>query len=233
MILNEYKIENMIINKRLHILESFLDDNKNDFDSILKEEYSIVNEDATNKEMFDMFKTDIKEYKTYFKTAIYAYKAKDFSEAIKYFKLASKTIIELDKKLRHLDFESKSSIIGSLLGIFLILGPYTILQAFFVYNMNKAKDNIPSIIFYKSQEEYEEKIKAINKEKMKYYGNATASIITSLVSIAKNTKLIKTNISKPFYGKPNVVRNMLVSYISDIKDVCDNYIRLCKEHTEN
>lgn len=233
MILNEYQIQNMINNKRLHILESSLNDVKEDFDSILKEEYFIVDENATNKEMLSMFKTDIKEYKTYFKTGISAYRAKDFSEAIKYFKLAGNVLVELDKKLRHLDFESNSAIIGNILGIFLILGPYTISQVFFFHNMDKAKNNIPLFIHYTSKEELDAKMKIINKEKAKYYGNATASIITSLVSIVKNMKLIKSNISKPFYGKPNVARNMIVAYISDVKNICDDYIKLCKEHIKN
>ena len=233
MILNEYQIQNMINNKRLHILESSLNDVKEDFDSILKEEYFIVDENATNKEMLSMFKTDIKEYKTYFKTGISAYRAKDFSEAIKYFKLAGNVLVELDKKLRHLDFESNSAMIGNILGIFLILGPYTISQVFFFHNMDKAKNNIPLFIHYTSQEELDAKMKIINKEKAKYYGNATASIITSLVSIVKNMKLIKSNISKPFYGKPNMARNMIVAYISDVKNICDDYIKLCKEHIKN
>lgn len=232
MILYENQIQDMINIKRLNILESELNEMKDDFYDILKEEYFVVEEDATNKEMFSMFRADIKEYKTYFKTAMAAYKAKDFDEAIKYFKLASNIIKELDKKLRHLDFSGNSSIIGNLLGIFLTIGPYTIAQTFFFYNMDKAKNNIPLFVFG-SQEEIDAKMKIINKEKAKYYGNCTASIITSLVSIVKSVKLIKTNVSKRFYGKPNMLRNILVSYLSDIKNVSDNYIKLCEEHKEN
>ena len=232
MILYENQIQDMINIKRLNILESELNEMKDDFYDILKEEYFVVEEDATNKEMFSMFRADIKEYKTYFKTAMAAYKAKDFDEAIKYFKLASNIIKELDKKLRHLDFSGNSSIIGNLLGIFLTIGPYTIAQTFFFYNMDKAKNNIPLFVFG-SREELDAKMKIINKEKAKYYGNCTASIITSLVSIVKSVKLIKTNVSKRFYGKPNMLRNILVSYLSDIKNVSDNYIKLCEEHKEN
>lgn len=232
MILCENQIQNMVITKRLNILESELNEVRNDFDSILKEECFIIEEDATNKEMFSIFKADIKEYKTYFKTAMSAYRTKDFDEAIKYFKLASNVIKELDKKLRHLDFSANSSIIGNILGLFLLLGPYTIAQCFFFYNMDKAKNNIPLFV-YGTQEEIDAKMKIINKEKAKYYGNCTASIIASLVSIVRGTKLIKTNVSKRFYGKPNMVRNILVSYLTDIKNVSDDYIKLCKEHKEN
>ena len=230
MIINE-NIQNMIISKRLCILESELSDFREDFKAILNEDFSIVLEEGadTNKEMIAMFRSDVKEYKAYFKSGMKAYKAHDNQEAIVQFTRASKVITELDNKLRHIDLSANSALISNILGALILLGPYTIAQCFFFYNMNKAEKNIPMFVWATSDEEMDAKMKVIKKEKAKYYGSAVGSIITSLVAIVKSTKLIKTNLSKRFYGKPSVLRNMLVSYISNFKDVCENYIKMCKE----
>lgn len=230
MIINE-NIQNMIISKRLGILESELSDFREDFEAILNEDFSMVLEEGTdtNKEMIAMFRSDVKEYKAYFKSGTKAYKVNDNQEAIVQFTRAGKVITELDKKLRHIDLSSNSAIISNLLGILVLLGPFTIAQCFFFYNMEQSKSKIPMFVYATSNEEMDAKMKVIKKEKAKYYGSAVGSIVTSLVAIVKNTKLIKTNLSKRFYGKPSILRNMLVSYVSDFKDVCDNYIKMCKE----
>jgi len=230
MIINE-NIQNMIISKRLGILESELSDFREDFKAILNEDFSIVLEEGTdtNKEMIAMFRADVKEYKAYFKSGMKAYKAHDNQEAIVQFTRAVKVITELDNKLRHIDLSTNSALISNILGALILLGPYTIAQCFFFYNMNKAEKNIPMFVWATSDEEMDAKMKVIKKEKAKYYGSAVGSIITSLVAIVKSTKLIKTNLSKRFYGKPSVLRNTLVSYISNFKDVCENYIKMCKE----
>lgn len=234
MIINE-NIHNMIVNKKLDILESELSDFREDFEAILNEDFSMVLEEGmdTNKEMIAMFRTDVKEYKAYFKSGMKAYKAHDNHEAIVQFTRASKVITELDKKLRHIDLSTNSAIISNLLGVLVLMGPYTIAQCFFFYTMDKSKNNIPMFVYARSDEEMDAKMKVIKKEKAKYYGSAVGSIITSLVAIVKSTKLIKTNLTKRFYGKPSVLRNMLVSYVSDFKDVCDNYIKMCKEADNN
>jgi len=233
MIISE-NIQNMIINQRLNILESELSDFREDFENILNEDYCMVLEEAndTNREMIAMFRSDVKEYKAYFKSGMKAYKAHDNKEAIVQFTRAGKVITELDKKLRHIDLSTNSAIISNILGILVLIGPFTVAQCFFFYSMNKSKNKIPMFVYAKNNEELSAKLKEIRKEKTKYYGSAVGSIVTSLIAIVKNVKLIQTNLSKRFYGKPSVLRNMLVNYISDFKDVCDNYIKMCKEADE-
>jgi len=188
MIINE-NIQNMIISKRLGILESELSDFREDFKAILNEDFSIVLEEGTdtNKEMIAMFRADVKEYKAYFKSGMKAYKAHDNQEAIVQFTRAVKVITELDNKLRHIDLSTNSALISNILGALILLGPYTIAQCFFFYNMNKAEKNIPMFVWATSDEEMDAKMKVIKKEKAKYYGSAVGSIITSLVAIVKIT----------------------------------------------